>query len=73
MGWEAILDRWGVTIVVVPADDEAYIERLRAAGWHEAYADGDAARLHGRCAMTGRLAAAERAMAARRAAAILSS
>jgi hypothetical protein len=42
VGWETILDRWGVTIIVVPADDEAYIERLRAAGWHEAFADGDA-------------------------------
>jgi hypothetical protein len=42
VGWETILNRWGVTIIVAPADDEAYIERLRAAGWHEAYADGDA-------------------------------
>ncbi len=42
VGWEAILDRWGVTIVVVPADDERFVERLRAAGWNAAYADEDA-------------------------------
>lgn len=42
VGWEAILDRWGVTIVVVPADDESFVERLRAAGWDAAYADDDA-------------------------------
>ncbi len=42
VGWEAILDRWGVTIVVVPADDESFVERLRAAGWNAAYADEDA-------------------------------
>ena len=42
VGWEAILDRWGVTIVVVPADDEAFVERLRNAGWNAAYADEDA-------------------------------
>jgi hypothetical protein len=39
VGWEAILDRWGVTIVVVLADDEGFIERLRAGGWRESFAD----------------------------------
>ena len=42
VGWEAILDRWGVTIVVAPADQDAYIARLRAAGWVEQFADEDA-------------------------------
>jgi len=41
VGWESILDRWGVTIVVAPADDDGFIERLRGAGWDEAFADED--------------------------------
>ena len=41
VGWESILDRWGVTIVVVPTDDEALIERLRAAGWQVSFEDED--------------------------------
>ncbi len=54
VGWEAILDRWGVTIVVVPADDESFVERLRAAGWNAAYADEDAVVLHRGWALTVR-------------------
>jgi hypothetical protein len=42
VGWESILERWGVAIIVAPADDDAFIGRLRAAGWTEAYADADA-------------------------------
>jgi hypothetical protein len=42
VGWEAILERWSVTLAVVPADDEAFVERLRNAGWNAAYADEDA-------------------------------
>jgi hypothetical protein len=41
VGWEQFLDRWGVTIVVAAADDEAFIGRLRDAGWAERYADDD--------------------------------
>jgi hypothetical protein len=40
-GWEPILDRWGVTIIVVPADDDAFAERLRAAGWRVSFTDED--------------------------------
>ena len=40
--WAAILDRWGVTIVVAPASDEAFVDRLRGAGWQERFADDDA-------------------------------
>jgi len=41
-GWQAILARWGVTLVVADADDEAFVARLRAAGLPEVYADDDA-------------------------------
>jgi hypothetical protein len=40
-GWEAILDRWQVTIVVVPATNDAFARRLQAAGWQAAHEDGD--------------------------------
>jgi hypothetical protein len=42
-GWQAILDRWGVTLVVVPAGDEPFATRLTANGWQQTYRDGDAA------------------------------
>ena len=42
VGWQSILERWGVTIVVAPADDAVFIERLRTAGWTEKFADQDA-------------------------------
>jgi hypothetical protein len=41
-GWSEILDRWGVTIVVVPAEDEAFAERLSGAGWRAEFQDDDA-------------------------------
>jgi hypothetical protein len=41
-GWDAVLDRWGVTIVVVAADgNPALLPALTHAGWHEAYLDDD--------------------------------
>ena len=40
-GWQAILERWGVTLAVVPADDDAFHDRLTAAGWSELFADDD--------------------------------
>jgi hypothetical protein len=42
VGWESILDRWGVTTIVVLADDKTFAERLATAGWTEAYRDDDA-------------------------------
>jgi hypothetical protein len=41
-GWQAILSRWGVTLVVADADNETFVARLRAAGLREVYADDDA-------------------------------
>ncbi|MFL5777251.1 MAG: hypothetical protein ACJ76W_13335 [Chloroflexota bacterium] len=40
-GWQQILERWGVTLIVVPAGDDAFHERLTKAGWSELFADGD--------------------------------
>ena len=40
-GWQAILERWGVTLAVVRADDDAFHDRLTAAGWSELFADDD--------------------------------
>ncbi len=40
-GWQEVLDRWAVTIVVVPATDTAFAERLRVAGWRAAFEDKD--------------------------------
>ena len=40
-GWQAILERWGVTLAVVPAGDDAFHDRLTAAGWSELFADDD--------------------------------
>ena len=39
--WEAQLDAWGASIVVVGHRDAAMADRLRAAGWREVYADDD--------------------------------
>ena len=33
--------RWGVSIVVVPRKDEAFADRLAAAGWRSVYSDDD--------------------------------
>jgi len=40
-GWQAQLERWGVTLVVVAQKDSALADRLTAAGWRTAYTDGD--------------------------------
>ena len=40
-GWQNLLDRWAVTIIVVPADDEGFAERLLRAGWHVSFEDED--------------------------------
>jgi hypothetical protein len=41
-GWQAQLQQWGVTIVVVAGDDEkAFAARLSGAGWIHAYSDSD--------------------------------
>ncbi len=41
-GWQAQLQRWGVTIVVVAGDgDAAFAARLTEAGWRHVYTDSD--------------------------------
>lgn len=40
-GWQAQLDRWGVTIAVVRDGDEGLAARLSAAGWRTAFSDTD--------------------------------
>ncbi len=40
-GWQAEIDRWGVTIAVVQASDAGLATRLSAAGWRTTYADLD--------------------------------
>lgn len=40
-GWQAQMDRWGVTMAVVQAGDDGLATRLSAAGWRTAYADVD--------------------------------
>ena len=42
-GWEQRLTEWDVTIVVVQAADEAFRDRLLAAGWNETFRDADGA------------------------------
>ena len=42
-GWEERLAAWNVAIVVVQAADEAFRDRLIAAGWSEIYRDADGA------------------------------
>ena len=42
-GWEERLATWNVAIVVVQAADEAFRDRLVAAGWSELYRDPDGA------------------------------
>jgi len=39
--WEAQLDAWRASIVVVGHRDAAMVDRLSAAGWREVYADDD--------------------------------
>jgi hypothetical protein len=40
-GWQAQLDRWGVTIAVVSDADAGFKARLSAAGWRKAFSDDD--------------------------------
>jgi hypothetical protein len=40
-GWQEVLDRWQVTIVVIPAEDKAFAARLRSAGWRTSFNDED--------------------------------
>jgi hypothetical protein len=40
-GWQDILQRWGVTLIVVPASDDAFLERLVRAGWISVHTDDD--------------------------------
>ncbi len=44
-GWERRMAEWGVTQVVVEADETAFRDRLVRAGWEVAYEDGDGALL----------------------------
>jgi hypothetical protein len=45
-GWEERLATWEVDFVVVQTADEAFRDRLVAAGWRETYRDPDGAILH---------------------------
>jgi len=47
-GWERRMAEWGVTHVVVSADETAFRDRLVRAGWEVAYEDADGALLVGR-------------------------
>lgn len=38
-GWEAVLDRWGVTLVAVGPADSAAEDRLASAGWNRVFGD----------------------------------
>jgi len=40
-GWQATLQRWQVAVVVAEHDDTAFVARLIAAGWRDAYHDAD--------------------------------
>lgn len=42
-GWEERLEAWNVAIVVAQVHDQAFRERLVAAGWDETYRDADGA------------------------------
>ncbi len=42
-GWQDLLDRWGVTIVVTLDGDDALDARLTANGWREIHRDDDGA------------------------------
>ena len=44
-GWQGVLAEWGVTHVLVDADQTAFRDRLAAAGWRVAYEDADGALL----------------------------
>ncbi len=40
-GWSDVLERWAVTIVVVPAGDDAFADRLTSTGWRPVHVDDD--------------------------------
>jgi hypothetical protein len=40
-GWQGILDGWGVSVVVAAKADDAFANRLAAAGWRRVHADDD--------------------------------
>jgi hypothetical protein len=40
-GWQRRLDDWGVTVVVVAADQPAFADRLKANGWEPTFEDAD--------------------------------
>ena len=39
--WQDILARWNVALIVVPARDDAFRQRLLDVGWEETFADAD--------------------------------
>jgi hypothetical protein len=40
-GWQAVLERWGVTIVVAGPKEVAFIDRLHGDGWRDVYLGSD--------------------------------
>jgi hypothetical protein len=46
-GWEAILDRWGVTLVALEPGDVTFANRLAAAGWRQVFEDASGSVLRG--------------------------
>jgi hypothetical protein len=40
-GWQSVLKQWNVAAVVTGHEDSTFTQRLIAAGWHDAYHDGD--------------------------------
>lgn len=42
-GWQDILARWAPTLIVATDGEDAFVERLKAAGWAETYQDDDGA------------------------------
>lgn len=42
-GWQTILERWGVTVVVATADETPLLQRLRGLGWRIIHQDADGA------------------------------
>jgi hypothetical protein len=40
-GWQAVLQRWRVTLAAVPATDSGFARRLAATGWQAAYVGSD--------------------------------
>ncbi len=42
-GWLGVIERWGVTTVVTDFTEDAFVDRLQAAGWTVTYEDVDGA------------------------------